>query len=66
MIIGANNFLSLRSAERYYARQGLDHEAVKNKLEALEISIGPPIVPSGWKLAVIADDGRYAFDSGET
>jgi hypothetical protein len=59
---GTPYFVSMASARRYYAWQGLTPTDVARKLDAAEIYIGPPDLAPGLHLVVIDQGTRYAIE----
>ena len=61
MIYGTFNFESLEAAVAYYKPYGFLEEDVLDKLNAGEIIIGKPNVPSD--VVVYLDNGRYILET---
>jgi len=55
---GTSNFVSLQAAIDYYKPYGYTADEVVNKLDANEISLGPPTTPATAAVH-INEDGRY-------
>lgn len=58
---GTHHFVSLQAAIRYYKPYGNDKAEVERKVAAGEIAIGEPPAREGYRVSIIADEGRYAM-----
>lgn len=60
--IGTSHFNSFHNAVMYYDAYGYDVDAVEDKIEAGEISIGKPSIKAGEMLST-DNDGRYQIET---
>jgi hypothetical protein len=58
---GTHHFVSLKEAVRYYDPYGIDRAEVLRKIAAGEIAIGEPPAREGYRVTLLANEGRYAM-----
>lgn len=65
MRVGTSHFVSMASAQRYYADYHLTAAAVARKIAEGEIHIGQPETKPGQTLSLIDNGTRYAIEETE-